>query len=566
MSSKGVLYSVVYYSFIFILFAALACNNAKPPPATDIANTPQELEIKATDIIESALGYAAGHDGRIDDSIRLVNTHLLQSIYESNQYITLWSSQERWKPIADSLRSFVGDAKLYGLFPEDYHYNLMDSVNRLFLADTSGKVAKRDAVLWAKIDMMMTDAFFHLVTDLKLGRLPQDSVTQRKDSILSDEFYTAQFQSIYQGGSMTGVFQALEPSHTGYRLLKNSIKSFLDSADYKIYTKVPVRKDTVNFFPALHSRLAEGGFLSSDSIPVDSVKLARAIKAFQQSKGITADGKIGDATIRMMNTSDRERFVRIAITLDRYKMLPDSMPPRYVWINLPAFYMQLIEADSTLFSSKIVCGKDITRTPLLTSAISNMVTYPQWTMPESIITKEVLPGVKKDSAYFTKKGYSLVNNKGDEVDPHTVDWSKYKKGIPFNVVQGSGDENALGILKFNFPNKYDVYLHDTNQRYLFARNMRSLSHGCVRVQEWEKLAYNIVRFDNQEKYPETVSPTEDSLKVWLQKKEKHVIPVRKKLPVFIRYFTCEAKDGKVVFYDDIYGEDKALQEKFFAGK
>jgi len=113
MSSKGVLYSVVYYSFIFILFAALACNNAKPPPATDIANTPQELEIKATDIIESALGYAAGHDGRIDDSIRLVNTHLLQSIYESNQYITLWSSQERWKPIADSLRSFVGDAKLY---------------------------------------------------------------------------------------------------------------------------------------------------------------------------------------------------------------------------------------------------------------------------------------------------------------------------------------------------------------------------------------------------------------------------------------------------------------------
>jgi murein L,D-transpeptidase YcbB/YkuD len=111
-----------------------------------------------------------------------------------------------------------------------------------------------------------------------------------------------------------------------------------------------------------------------------------------------------------------------------------------------------------------------------------------------------------------------VNNKGDEVDPHTVDWSKYKKGIPFNVVQGSGDENALGILKFNFPNKYDVYLHDTNQRYLFARNMRSLSHGCVRVQEWEKLAYNIVRFDNQEKYPETVSPTEDSLKVWLKKK------------------------------------------------
>ena len=564
MSNKGVLYSVVYYSFI--VFAVLACNNAKQPPATDIAKTPQELDIKATDIIESALGYAAGHEGRIDDSIQLVNTRLLQLIYENNEYITLWSSQEQLTPAADSLRTFIGNANLYGLFPADYHYSLVDSVNRLFQADTFGRSAKRDAVLWAKIDMMMTDAFCRLVTDLKLGRLPQDSVTQRKDSVLSDEFYTAQFQSIYQGGSLTDMFHALEPRHTGYHLLKNSIKSFLDSADYKVYTKVPDRKDTSSFLQALHLRLAEGGFLSNDSIPVDSVKLARAIKAFQQSKGITADGKIGDMTIRAMNTSDRERFIRIAITLDKYKMLPDSMPSRYVWVNLPGYYMKLIEADTALLLSKIVCGKEITRTPLLTSAISNMVTYPQWTIPESIITKEVLPGIKKDTAYFAKKGYSLINSKGDVVDPSTVDWTKYKKGIPFNVVQGSGDENALGILKFNFPNKYDVYLHDTNQRYLFARNLRALSHGCVRVQDWEKLAYNIVRFDNKEKYPDAISPTEDSLTVWLQRKEKHVIPVRKKLPVFIRYFTCEGKDGKVVFYEDIYGDDRTLQEKFFAGK
>jgi len=237
-----------------------------------------------------------------------------------------------------------------------------------------------------------------------------------------------------------------------------------------------------------------------------------------------------------------------------------------VWVNLPGFYMRLMENDSVLLFSKIICGKEITRTPLLTSAISNMVTYPQWTIPESIIVKEVLPAAKKDPGYFAEKGYSLVTDKGDEVDPYLVDWTKYKKGIPFNVVQGSGDENALGILKFNFPNKYAVYLHDTNQRYLFARNMRSLSHGCVRVQEWGKLAYNIVRFDNLEKYPDTVSPTEDSLTTWLQRKEKHTVPVRKKLPLFIRYFTCEGKNGKIVFYDDMYGEDKALQEKFFAGK
>ena len=564
MSSKGLLYPFLF-SFLTLCILS-ACNDAKQPPATDIAKTPQELDIKASDIIQSALGYASGHEGRIDDSIQLVNTDLLQLIYDNNQYTTLWSSQERWKPIGDSLRNFIGEAKLYGLFPDDYHFSLLDSINKQFQADSFASSARRDAVLWAKTDLMLTDAFVQMVSDLKLGRLPQDSLTQRKDSVLSDDFYIQQFQIAQQRGSLTDIFHELEPKHAGYRLLKEGIKAFLDSADYKIYTIVPPRKDTANFKQALKQRLLEGGFISNDSLPIDSAKLTAAIKSFQQSKGITADGKIGEETIRTLNISDKERFVRIAITLDKYKMLPDSMPPRYIWVNLPGYYMQLIEVDTVLLLSKIVCGKEITPTPQLTSAISNLVTYPQWTIPVSIIVKEVLPAAKKDPGYFAKKGYSLIDDKGDEVDPYTVDWSKYKKGIPFKVVQGSGDENALGILKFNFPNKYAVYLHDTNQRYLFARAIRSLSHGCVRVQEWEELAYNIVRYDNKEKFTDTSSPTEDSLTAWLLRKEKHTIPIRKKLPLYIRYFTCEGKNGKVVFYDDIYGDDKGLREKFFAGK
>jgi murein L,D-transpeptidase YcbB/YkuD len=204
---------------------------------------------------------------------------------------------------------------------------------------------------------------------------------------------------------------------------------------------------------------------------------------------------------------------------------------------------------------------------LLTSSISTLVTYPQWTIPNSIIVKEILPGLKRDTAYLAKKGYSLINSHGDEVNPDSVDWSKYSKGIPYKVVQGSGDENALGILKFSFPNKYAVYLHDTNQRYLFARTVRSLSHGCVRVQEWEKLAYNIVRYDNDEgEYSDIPSAEEDSMSTWLVRKEKHFINVKNRLPVFIRYFTADGKDGKVAFYDDIYGEDKYIRTRYFPGK
>jgi murein L,D-transpeptidase YcbB/YkuD len=193
-----------------------------------------------------------------------------------------------------------------------------------------------------------------------------------------------------------------------------------------------------------------------------------------------------------------------------------------------------------------------------------MITYPQWTMPTSIIVKEVLPGVKKDSGYFTKKGYSLIDDDGNEVDPHTVNWSKYHKGIPYKVVQGSGDDNALGVLKFNFNNKYAVYLHDTNQRYLFAQTIRSLSHGCVRVQEWQKLAYEIIHNDETDSLKTSVK--EDSLNSWLKQKVKRSLTIRNKLPVYIRYFTCEGGDNGITFYDDMYGEDKLIREKYFARK
>jgi murein L,D-transpeptidase YcbB/YkuD len=565
MSSKG-FFSLSLIS-LFCLCIFVACNNSKPPPETAIVDTPEELEIKASDIIRSSIEYASNNEGRIDDSIQLINVKQVQLVYEKSHFNSLWSNREQWKPLADSLRNFISEAKLHGLFPGDYHFSALDSINQQFLADSSAKNARRDAVLWSRSDLMLTDAFIQIVKDLKLGRLPQDSISQRKDTVLPDAFYLEKFQQLDQTGLLSGLFHSLEPKHQGYWLLKAGIKKFLDSADYKIYTSVPSRSDTANFKEALKRRLYEGGFIPFDSLAkIDSAQLAKAIKSFQRSKGITIDGKVGEGTLQMLNSSDRDKFVRIAITLDRYKMLPDSMPSRYIWVNLPGYYMHLIQDDSVLITSKIVCGKDVTRTPVLTSTISNMVTYPQWTIPESIIVKEILPGIKKDTDYLSKRGYSLINYKGDEINPDTVNWSKYKKGIPYNVVQGSGDENALGILKFNFPNKYAVYLHDTNQRYLFNQARRSLSHGCVRVQGWEQLAYNIVRFDNEEKYSGATSPVEDSMTTWLIRKEKHVIPVRNKLPVYIRYFTCEGKNGKLQFYDDIYGEDKGLHKKYFAGK
>ena len=135
------------------------------------------------------------------------------------------------------------------------------------------------------------------------------------------------------------------------------------------------------------------------------------------------------------------------------------------------------------------------------------------------------------------------------------------------VVQGSGDANALGIMKFVFANKYSVYLHDTNQRYLFANAMRSLSHGCVRVQNWEELAFYIARNDSLSQTGENkLSYNVDSIKAWLDRKERKAINVKNKVRLFIEYFTCEVKNNKLVFYDDVYNDDRMLAKKYFANK
>lgn len=349
-------------------------------------------------------------------------------------------------------------------------------------------------------------------------------------------------------------------------MLKKGIQKFLDSADYRVFTNVPSPSKGFELFKkALQKRLFEEGYLANDSTIADSTQLADAVKKFQNKKGIAVDGKVGEGTLRMLNSNDRDKFIDIAISLDQYKMMPDKMPEQYIWVNIPSYNMQLIGGDSIRLASKIIVGKAKTRTPVLTSAITTLITYPQWVPPPSIVMKEILPAVKKNPGYLGRKGFSLLDSKGEEVDPFTVDWSKYSRGVPYKIVQGSGDANSLGILKFVFSNKYSVYLHDTNQRYLFGQTMRSLSHGCVRVQDWEKLTYYLIRNDSKNS-GSGYQARADSIKNWLQKKQKRNITIANKMPLFIRYITCEGSENGIVFYDDIYGDYKRIKEKHFADK
>lgn len=557
----------IFFRLLFILCFVVfivSCNNVNKPSGKDRTHSAKELQQKTISHLESFIRYSAEHKGKIDDSTSLSFPKALELNYKKDLNRPFWSNGGQWLPLGDSLFKLISNSKLYGLFPEDYHFNQLSFIHTLFYNDSTSVSDRTDATLWAKADLLLTDAFFKIVKDIKLGRLPQDSITMRKDSVLTDAFFSRQLDSVKQSGKLLSTIHELEPDIKAYYLLKQGIKKFLADYDNKTYTFVPSpSSDRANYKQLLQKRLFEGGFIATDSIPADSVHLSNALKKFQEKKGLEADGKIGSQTLRELNTTDKERFVRIAITMDRFKMLPKEMPKQYIWVNLPAYSLQVWDSNTIKFTSRIVCGKPATRSPVLTSAIAELITYPKWTIPSSIVEKEVLPGVKKNPNYFRKKGYGVYDSKGNEINPDSVDWQKFNRTIPYHVIQGSGDANALGVLKFNFNNKYAVYLHDTNERYLFGRNDRAMSHGCIRVQAWQQLAdYVLVRDDGDGKAFLRI----DSMQRWLKKKEKHSIWVKNKLPLFIRYYTCEGKDGNIVFYSDIYGEDKKLAEKYFAGK
>lgn len=562
------------FSLLFLVLVCLvffiSCNDAAKPVEKKIVVDPGKMDQEMRESIETDLAYALQHDGQLDDTIQLKLVSLVNYFYAKNEFVNIWSHKAKWDPMADSLINFLLQSELYGLFPQDYHLKILQSFKSNLETDS---LKKMDAENWARADLLFTDGLVHLLKDLKTGRLPADSTFLNKsDSGIGIDFYTQAIKGLIKKNQLVEFIGSLEPKLPGYLELKKGIPRFLDSMDRREYSYInyPFKQnneaDSLFFIKTMQKRLEESGCIKQTGLP-DSSQLNAAIKKFQKKKGIKQDGKISAALIRSMNLTDLERFKRIAITLDRYKQLPSVMPEKYIWVNLPAYYLYVWDHDSIVLGSKIICGKPATRTPTLYSTISDMVTYPTWTVPTSIIAKQYLPKLKSNPNYLAGIGLRLVDEKGNDINPETVNWNKYTKGIPFKVMQASGDDNALGIMKFNFNNPFSVYLHDTNQRYLFKNGSRAFSHGCVRVQQWQELAFFIARNDSMNVVPGDVPRyNTDSIKNWLSNKEKRRIVVKNRIPLFITYFCCEGKANKIRFYDDIYEEDKQMREKYFSDK
>ena len=251
------------------------------------------------------------------------------------------------------------------------------------------------------------------------------------------------------------------------------------------------------------------------------------------------------------------RFEQGALNLERWRWEAVLAAPEYVLINIPAYELQVVVQDSVLRRHRVVVGTPLTPTPTLSSAISHFTLAPDWHVPRSIATKEMLPHLQKDAGYLARNNYALYDDRGRLMDANKINWAEViAKSFSYTIRQSAGCENALGNIVFRFANPYSVYLHDTPQRQFFARPYRALSHGCIRLEEPLALAAYLLRRAGQP----VQLPSEAEC---ARQPRPRDVRLTHGLPLYIRYATCTAEHGRLVFLPDLYHRDEPLRRALF---
>ncbi len=323
-----------------------------------------------------------------------------------------------------------------------------------------------------------------------------------------------------------------------YAAAKDSAQQLLPSSLKQIKKGV-----TTPFIAALKKRMATtGDYVADDTTTTYNDSLFNAVKDFQLRNGLAATGVVTDSTIAALNVPAVERVEQILVNLNRVLWMKPAPDSNHVVVNIPS-YMLYVQGDSnTTFEMPIIVGKEGTGTAMFSDAINQVVFSPYWNIPESIVRNEILPAMKLDKGYLKKRNMEIVG--GTDSLPRI-------RELP-------GKENSLGRVKFLFPNSFDIYMHDTPNKNLFAQKNRSLSHGCIRVGNPEKLAAFILR--NQKEW------TPEKITAAMNAGKEQTVQVQQPLPVQINYYTAWADAaGRLHFRNDVYGLDKVTKEKMFVG-
>ena len=479
-------------------------------------------------------------------SERINNRVLIEKYFELHGYSPLWTNKSAGKAQnRNRLLSLLVYADSLGLNSSEYHTGyvlLYDSLVKL--ENFEGSETETET------ELIFTDAGLSFLYDVAYGkavkRFSYEGVKCRIDTVKVLNLFHELVTSI----SPASILDSIEQQNLQYRKLKKVFQKFNTSLCQPDYKEVRIAEGAKGEAAAL-TKLKALGLLTTGSCSAGEFK--SAMLEFQKMISADTTGVLDAPTREALNVPLAERMEEIKKSLNYWRWTNRVPDKEFILINIAAARLQVVSKDSLRnLSMKVIVGKEDTRTPSFTAYITQVITYPYWTVPLSIAVKEMLPKIKRRLKYLDDNNLQVINSKGQEVNPSFVAWSRLSKNyFPYTIRQSTGCDNSLGVMKFDLNSPYSIYLHDTNVPELFNRKNRHLSHGCVRLEKPKELAHFIL--DNG---PDTVQiPRIDSC---MKDQKPNEFKLKKRIPVVLLYMTADIEEtGRLKFYKDVYG----LEEK-----
>ncbi|WPR76387.1 L,D-transpeptidase family protein [Algoriphagus sp. NG3] len=492
---------------------------------------------------------------------------ILQEFYEAREYVEVWLFNGSLSKSGKELLDQLENSKYDGLQPDDYHLAEIHA-----LSSNPEKENKRFRNLSSeekvRLELLLSDAFLSLVHDLENGKVDPSTLDpewkfEKKESEID---YLTMLNEVGNGKSVEKIVEQLYPLSELYVQGREAIKEL-----YQIH-----KNDTLTWefaqvegaikvgeehaaIPALRKRLIFWDFLNSYDMEnpdlFDSTMFA-GLQKYQKANGMNPDGVIGSLVAESLNKSPQDLIDIAAINMERLRWMPKmDWEQEMVVVNIANYQLDYLIKKDTAFTAKVIVGKEYSESPTFTAPMSYLVFSPYWNIPESITKDEIIPSISKNPNYLEQKNMEVVSSSGEVVRASKVNLSK-EEG--YRVRQKPGGDNSLGLVKFMFPNEYNIYIHDTPARSLFEKENRALSHGCIRIQNPEQFAQ--ILLDSKEW-------DDDKIQEAMHQDKEKVVELDRKIPVVILYMTFWAdKDGKANFRSDVYDRDQALLKALRSAK
>lgn len=492
--------------------------------------------------------------------------HLSKAVaefYRERGYRQAWTDYDEVLDRGIALLEAMGRSSEDGFDPEEYRHPL--ATKMLMEVEEDSLEEREEPGQMGEVDLVLSEVFARYAKHLAGGALDPKAAGLDWQIPKAEPDVKALLTQLVDGTAPEALVDSLRPNAPEYGRMMAALARYHEVARAGGWASVPEGKlpeigGSSPIVAALRQRLiaerdpveaaaAQRGQATPNVFDED---LKQALVHFQQRHGLDADGALGKLTLAELNAPVEERIADLKLNLDRWRWLPRELGDLYVMVNVAGFELEVVENDSVLLAMNVVVGKDAWRTPIFRDTMEHIVVNPYWNVPPNIEKDEVIPAVLRDPSYLERNNFEVL--RGERVvSAEEIDWSAVTGGgSPYRIRQKPGDTNALGEVKFLFPNPDDIYLHDTPSTHLFTQSSRAFSHGCIRVEKPVELA-KLILAKATERSP-------DEYEQLRARTGEQWVKLTRPVPVYILYFTAFAhRDGSVSFHPDIYERDQRLQ-------